>query len=58
MYQLDILHFCVKGMPMVRVSSGYLCNAEAPTEPTGETGIPYKLFFAGNVALNVPKQIT
>jgi len=25
----------------VRVSGGHLCEAEAPTEPTGETAAPY-----------------
>ena len=26
----------------VRVSGGHLCEAEAPTEPTGETTPPYE----------------
>ena len=29
------------GASGVRVSSGHLCEAEAPTEPTGETAAPY-----------------
>ena len=27
----------------MRVSGGHLCEAEAPTEPTGETADPYKI---------------
>jgi len=27
----------------VRVSSEHLCEAEAPTEPTGETSVPYTI---------------
>ena len=34
-------YFVKQGLSRVRVSSGYLCNAEAPTEPTGETASPY-----------------
>ena len=29
------------GLPGVRVSGGHLCEAEAPTEPAGETVSPY-----------------
>ena len=28
------------GLPGVRVSGGHLCEAEAPTEPAGETHCP------------------
>ena len=29
----------------MRVSGGHLCEAEAPTEPTGETADPYKIKY-------------
>ena len=35
----------------VRVSGGHLCEAEAPTEPAGETAarcVAIRLFFKGN----------
>ena len=35
---MDDLIFCIKiARDGVRVSSGHLCEAEAPTEPAGET---------------------
>ena len=44
----EIRYFCgvsitllLDGASRVRVSGGHLCEAEAPTEPTGETADPY-----------------
>ena len=44
----EIRYFCTflytllkDGSSRVRVSGGHLCEAEAPTEPTGETADPY-----------------
>ena len=31
------------GLSGVRVSGGHLCEAEAPTEPAGETASPYEM---------------
>ena len=49
----EIRYFCgvsitllLDGASRVRVSGGHLCEAEAPTEPTGETAAPY-----GNVII-------
>jgi len=43
-YPIDfVIKFCqTRSKPQdgVRVSSGHLCEAEAPTEPTGETMSP------------------
>ena len=44
----EIQYFCgvsitllQSGSSRVRVSGGHLCEAEAPTEPTGKTADPY-----------------
>ena len=39
----------------VRVSGGHLCEAEAPTEPTGETQRPLHLWYI--LAIQTPQQI-
>ena len=42
----DIIIGCASRNAGVRVSGGDLCRkAEAPTEPTGETVVPYDLSF-------------
>ena len=38
---LSLLSIFYGGSSGVRMSSGHLCEAEAPTEPTGETADPY-----------------